>query len=59
MGYRRDTYRILVSRPGGRRPLGRPGRRCEDNIKIDLYEVGWGNITGSSWLRIGTSGRLL
>jgi hypothetical protein len=42
MGEERGTYRILVGRPGGRRPLGRPRRRWEDNIKIDLQEVGWG-----------------
>jgi hypothetical protein len=34
--------RILVGRPEGRRPLGRPRRRWEDNIKMDLQEVGWG-----------------
>jgi hypothetical protein len=37
----RGAYRILVGRPEGRRPLGRPRRRWEDNIKIDLEEVGW------------------
>jgi hypothetical protein len=39
---KRDAYRILVGRPEGRRPLGRPRRKWEDNIKIDLQEVGWG-----------------
>jgi hypothetical protein len=34
-------FRILVGRPEGRRPLGRPRRRWEDNIKMDLQEVGW------------------
>jgi hypothetical protein len=38
----RVAYRILVGRPEGRRPLGRPRRRWEDNIKMDLQEVGWG-----------------
>jgi hypothetical protein len=52
-------YKILVGRPEGRRPLGRPRRRWEDNIKIDLQEVGWGAWTGLSWLRIGTGGGLL
>jgi hypothetical protein len=42
MGEGRDAYRVLVGRPEGRRPLGRPRRRWEDNIKIDLQEVGWG-----------------
>jgi hypothetical protein len=41
MGEKRVTYRILVGRPEGRRPLGRPRLRWEDNIKIDLQEVGW------------------
>jgi hypothetical protein len=38
MGEVRGTYRVLVGRPEGRRPLGRPKRRWEDNIKIDLEE---------------------
>jgi hypothetical protein len=54
MGEGRGAYRILVGRAEGRRPLGRPRRRCEDNIKIDLQEVGWGAWTGVIWLRIGT-----
>jgi hypothetical protein len=43
MGEKRGAYRILVRRPEGRRPLGRPRRRCEDSIKMDLQEVGWGH----------------
>ena len=42
MGERRGTYRVLVCKPEGKRPLGRPSRRWEDNIKMDLQEVGWG-----------------
>jgi hypothetical protein len=42
MGKKRSAYRILVGRPEGRWPLGRPRRRCEDNIKIDLQEMEWG-----------------
>jgi hypothetical protein len=42
MGEKRGAYRILVGRPEGRRPLGRPRRRWEDNIKMGLEEVGWG-----------------
>jgi hypothetical protein len=42
MGEGRGAYRILVGRPEGRRPLGRPRRRWEDSIKMDLQEVGWG-----------------
>ena len=40
MGERRRVYRVLVGKPEGKRPLGRPGRRWEDNIKIDLQEEG-------------------
>jgi hypothetical protein len=42
MEEKRGAYRILVGRPEGRQPLGRPRRRWEYNIKIDLQEVGWG-----------------
>jgi hypothetical protein len=59
MGEGRDAYRVLVGRPEGRRPLGKPRRRWEDNIKMDLQEVGWGAWTGLIWLRIGTGGELL
>jgi hypothetical protein len=41
MGEKRGKYRILVGKPEGRRPLGRPTRRWEDNIKMDLKELGW------------------
>jgi hypothetical protein len=44
MGERRGAYRALVEKPEGRRPLGRPRRRWEDNIKMDLGEVGWRGI---------------
>jgi hypothetical protein len=43
MTEKRGAYRILVRRPEGRRPLGRPRRRWEDNIKMDIQEVGWEN----------------
>jgi hypothetical protein len=60
MGEGRGVYRILVGRSEGRRPIGRPRRRWEDNIKIDIQEVGRGGAwTGLSWLRIGTGGGLL
>jgi hypothetical protein len=59
MGERRGAYRALVGKPEGMRPLGRPRRKWEDNIKMDLREVGWGAWTGSIWLRIGTGVGLL
>jgi len=43
MRERRGVYRVLVGEPEGKRPLGRPRCRWEDNIKIDLQEVGWGH----------------
>jgi hypothetical protein len=53
-----DAYKILVGKAEGKRPLGRPTCRRDDNIKVDLREYGmvW---TGLIWLKIGTSGRLL
>jgi hypothetical protein len=42
MGKRKGADRILLVKPEGRRPLERPRRRWEDNIKMDLQEVGWG-----------------
>jgi hypothetical protein len=44
MGEKRDTYRLLVRKPEGKRPLGRPRRRWVDNIRMDLGEVGWGDV---------------
>ena len=59
MGQGRGVYRVLVGKPEGKRPLGRPKRRWEDNIKMDLQEVGGAVWSGWSWLRIGTGGRHL
>jgi len=56
MGKGRGVYRVLVRKPEGKRPVGRPRGRWEDNIKMDLQEVGSGGWTGWSWLRIGTGG---
>jgi hypothetical protein len=42
MGEKRDVHRFLVGKPEGKRPLGRPRRRWEDNIKRDVQEVGGG-----------------
>jgi hypothetical protein len=44
MGEKRNTYRLLVGKPEGKRPLGRRRRRWVDNIRIDLGEVGWGDV---------------
>jgi hypothetical protein len=44
MGAKRNAYRLLVGKPEGKRPLGRPRRRWVDNIKMDLAEVGWGDV---------------
>ena len=41
MGERRGAYKILVGKPEAKRPLGRPRHRLEDNIRLDLQEVGW------------------
>jgi hypothetical protein len=49
MGERRDVYRVLVGRPEGKRPLGRPRRRCEDNIKMNLREIG---IDRANWIQL-------
>ena len=56
MGERRGVYRVLVRKPEGKRPLGRPKRSWKDNIKMDLQEMGCEVGTGSSWLSIGTGG---
>jgi hypothetical protein len=44
MGERRNAYRLLVGKPGRKRPLGRPRRRWVDNVRMDLGEVGWGDV---------------
>jgi hypothetical protein len=49
MGEGRGVYRVLVGRPEGKRPLGRPRRRWEDNIKMDLGEI---CIDGANWIRL-------
>ena len=56
MGQGRGVHRVLVGKPEGKRPLGRPRRRWEDNIKMDLQEVRGVVGTGWRWLRIGTGG---
>jgi hypothetical protein len=59
MGEGRNVYRVLVGKAEGKRSLERPRRRWEDDIKMDLREIGWGVWSGFTWLRIGTVGGLL
>jgi hypothetical protein len=49
MGEGRGVYRVLVGRPKGKRPLGRPRRRWEDNIMIDLREIG---TAEANWIQL-------
>jgi hypothetical protein len=48
MGWR-DVYRILVGRPEGKRPVGKPSRRWEDNVKLDLSDI---EIDGANWIQL-------
>jgi hypothetical protein len=59
MGENRNVYRILVGKPEGKRSVGILTLMWEDNIKINLREIGWVVWTGLNLLRIGTSGGLL
>jgi hypothetical protein len=55
----RDVYRVLVERPEDNKPLGRPRRRWEDNIKMDFREI---RIDGTNWIhlaQVGSSGGLM
>jgi hypothetical protein len=49
MGGDRGVHRVLVGKPEGKRPLGRPRRRCKDTIKVDLQEVGGGR---GDWMEL-------
>jgi hypothetical protein len=51
-----NAYRLLVGKPEGKIPLGRPRRRWVGKIKMELTEIRWGSV---DWIRIGTSGELL
>jgi hypothetical protein len=53
------VYKILVGKPEGKKPLGRPRRRWKDGIRMDLREIGLGVWIGFDWLRTGTGGGLL
>jgi hypothetical protein len=52
-GEGRSVYKVLVGRPEGKRPLERLSRRWEDNIKLDLREIG---IDGANWIRLAQDG---
>jgi hypothetical protein len=65
MGEERKLYKVLVGKPEGRRPLGRPRRRWEDGVRMDFRETGLGGVDwirlsqdrdriGLEWLRIGS-----
>ena len=56
VGEKRGVYRVLVGTPGGKRPLGRPTCRWEDNIKMDLKEVSCGGMDWIELPRIRTGG---
>jgi hypothetical protein len=49
MGKERGVYRVLVGKPEGKRPMGRPRRRWEDNIKVDFQEAGCGAM---DWIEL-------
>jgi hypothetical protein len=49
MGEERKVYKVLVGNPEGKRPLGRPRRRWEDGIRMDLMEIGFGDV---DWIRV-------
>jgi hypothetical protein len=61
MGEMRNVYKILIGKAERKRPLGRPRRKWEDNIKMHFRETGWGGgvLTGFVWFRIMTTGGLL
>jgi hypothetical protein len=61
VGERRGSYRAFGGKHEGKRPLGRPSHRLEENIKMSLQEIslGGGEWTRIIWLKLGTGGRLL
>jgi hypothetical protein len=59
MGEERKLYKVLVGKPKGKRPLGRPRRRWEDGIRMDFRKIGLGGWIGFDWLRTGSGCGLL
>jgi len=58
-GERKGVYKVLMGKPEGKRPLGRPRRRWEDNIKMDLQEVECGGMDWIEQAQVGTGGGYL
>jgi hypothetical protein len=54
-GESRGVYRVLVGKPEGKRPLGKPRHRWEDNFKVDLKEIGW---KGVDWIDLTREGQV-
>jgi hypothetical protein len=59
MREKQNTFRVLLGKPEGRRPLGRPRCRWNDTVKMHHRDIGWGGMDGLIWLRMGTSGGFL
>jgi hypothetical protein len=59
MGDKEGAYRVLARRPEEKKPLGRPRRRCEDNIKIYFQEAGWEGMDGTDLTQDGGRWRAL
>jgi hypothetical protein len=57
IGGMRNIYEVFVGKPEGKRPLGKPSCRREDNIRIGIRGIGWEIVDCRHWLRIGISGR--
>jgi hypothetical protein len=53
MGEERNMYRVFIGKPEGKGPLGRPRRRWEDGIRMDLREIGWGSV---DWIQLAQDG---
>jgi hypothetical protein len=49
MGEERNVYRVSMGKPEGKKPLGRPRRRWEDGIRMDLRKIGWGSV---DWIQL-------
>jgi len=59
MGEKRGVYGVLVGKPEGKRPMGRPRRRWVDNIRVDLQEVGCGYVERGQWGDLGVDGWII